>query len=111
MEVASEFWKPINMTLRNMQKHVFMAVFIRATIYFLLLSGYAFARNVPWKNLALNHYSNQIQESLNSLDDDPRGEDVGSLPIADEADFELDDLVKRLDDDYGHMRFGRSVAF
>ncbi|GFR15512.1 uncharacterized protein TNCT_578721 [Trichonephila clavata] len=100
------------MPLRTMQKHVLFAVLIKAAIHILLLSGYAFARNTPWKNLALNPYSNQIQESYNSLDD-PRGEDVKSLPIADEdlADFELEDLVKRMDDDYGHMRFGRSNVF
>ncbi|GBM16231.1 hypothetical protein AVEN_195347-1 [Araneus ventricosus] len=96
-----------------MLKAILVTIFLRTAIHFLLVSESTFARSIPWKFVALDHFNNQGLHRLSNMDDDSRDEDTESMSDADTglADFEMDDLAKRQDDDYGHMRFGRSNAY
>ncbi|CAL1286369.1 unnamed protein product [Larinioides sclopetarius] len=111
MEVTSKFWTSVVLNSENMLKAILVTIFLRTAVHFLLVSEFAFARSIPWKFVALDHYNNQELHHL--LDDDSRDEDNENISDTDTglADFELDDFAKRQDDDYGHMRFGRSNAY
>ncbi|KAF8764284.1 hypothetical protein HNY73_022373 [Argiope bruennichi] len=92
-----------------MFKAILITILLRTALQLLLISESTIARSMPWKFVALEHYNSQ---GLSNSVEGSRNEDAENMSDVetDFADFELDDLVKREEDDYGHMRFGRSNA-
>ncbi|GIY42467.1 hypothetical protein CDAR_185701 [Caerostris darwini] len=96
-----------------MHRSIFLAVLLRTIVSFLFLGECACGRSTLWKNVAARHNINLDNQLLSDWDNDFRDDDVVDISETDAGleDLESDDFRKRSDDDYGHMRFGRSDAY